>query len=284
LVKGHILVSNFNNSSNLQGTGTTIVDISPEGAVRVFAQIDAATLPGSCPGGVGLTTALVVLRSGWMVVGSLPTSDGTAATAQAGCLLLLDSNGHVVETISGTRDRAAINGPWDMTAFDGEAVVGLFVTNVLNVTVAAGRSVVNDRTVVRLILSIDDEDSTPKEVRRTVVGSGFPERMDPAALVIGPTGLGLGEDGTLHVADTLGNRIAAIHNALMRFSTGGTGVTVSSGGGLNGPRFCYRAEWKHPDGQLRGRYPDRNHAQGVTVRAERQLSMERWTAPPLPRL
>ena len=31
LVSGHILVSNFNNSNNLQGTGTTIVDISPSG-------------------------------------------------------------------------------------------------------------------------------------------------------------------------------------------------------------------------------------------------------------
>ena len=67
------------------------------------------------------------------------------------------------------------------------------------------------------------------------MGSGFPERTDPAALVIGPTGLGLGRDGTLYVADTLGNRIAAIPNALRRFTTGGTGRTVSSGGGLNGP-------------------------------------------------
>ena len=31
LVKGHILVSNFNNSMNWQGTGTTIVDIGPNG-------------------------------------------------------------------------------------------------------------------------------------------------------------------------------------------------------------------------------------------------------------
>jgi hypothetical protein len=31
LIKGHVLVSNFNNSSNLQGTGTTIVDIAPDG-------------------------------------------------------------------------------------------------------------------------------------------------------------------------------------------------------------------------------------------------------------
>src|SRR5579862_9808779 len=58
LVAGHVLVSNFNNSANLQGTGTTIVDIAPNGTVNLFAQIDAGTLPGACPGGVGLTTAL----------------------------------------------------------------------------------------------------------------------------------------------------------------------------------------------------------------------------------
>ena len=47
LVSGHILVSNFNNSNNLQGTGTTIVDISPNGTLKVFAQISASGLPGS---------------------------------------------------------------------------------------------------------------------------------------------------------------------------------------------------------------------------------------------
>src|SRR5215471_16166414 len=69
LTAGNILVSNFNNSANLQGTGTTIVQITPNGTVSLFAQIDAGNLPGPCPGGVGLTTALVALRSGWVVVG-----------------------------------------------------------------------------------------------------------------------------------------------------------------------------------------------------------------------
>jgi hypothetical protein len=234
LVKGHILISNFNSSANLQGTGTTIMDIAPDGTVKVFAQIDAAHLPGRCPGGVGLTTALVVLRSGWVVVGSLPTTDGTAATAQAGCLLVLNKKGQVVETLSGSRHGAAINGPWDMTAFDGGEFVELFVSNVLNGTVAANGNVVNRGTVVRIVLFID-EDSKPKEVLRTVVGSDFPERTDPAALVIGPTGLGLGKNGTLYLADTVANRIAAIPNALLRLTSGHAGSTISEGGALNGP-------------------------------------------------
>src|SRR5258708_17772239 len=35
LVAGHILVSNFNNSSNAQGTCTTIVDCAPDGSVTL---------------------------------------------------------------------------------------------------------------------------------------------------------------------------------------------------------------------------------------------------------
>jgi hypothetical protein len=71
LVRGNLLVSNFNNGSNLQGTGTTVVQITPEGAVSQFAQINADSLPGACPGGVGLSTALEVLFKGWVIVGSL---------------------------------------------------------------------------------------------------------------------------------------------------------------------------------------------------------------------
>src|SRR5271169_4626268 len=39
LKRGHILISNFNNSANSQGTGTTIVQVSPKGTLTLFAQI-----------------------------------------------------------------------------------------------------------------------------------------------------------------------------------------------------------------------------------------------------
>jgi len=228
LHQGDVLVSNFNNSSNAQGTGTTIVDDSG-GTVTQFAQISAADVP-ACTGGVGLTTALVVLRSGWVIVGSLPTSDGTSATAQAGCLIVLDSSGNVRETFSGH----GINGPWDMTALDGGGVAELFVTNVLNGTVAASPNVVNGGTVLRLLLVISGS-SPPRLAAITKIGSGFAERTDPAALVVGPTGVGLGADGTLYVADTVNSRIAAIPNAVRRFGSAGDGTTVNQGGALKGP-------------------------------------------------
>ncbi len=128
LKAGDILVSNFNNKKNLQGTGTTIMQISPKGRASVFATLTSGNLHGSCPGGVGLTTALAVLRSGWVIVGSLPTTNGMSKTAQAGCLILVDSSGKAVKTISG----GPIAGPWDMTAVDQGSKATLFVTNVLN--------------------------------------------------------------------------------------------------------------------------------------------------------
>jgi len=232
LVKGNILISNFNNSSNLQGTGTTIVQMAPDGTNTLFAQIDANNLPGPCPGGIGLTTALVVLRSGWVIVGSLPTTDGTSATAQAGCLLVLDNKGNVWETLYGS----LINGPWDMTAWDAGSSADLFVTNVLNGTVAGGGKVVHGGTVVRLTLTNITSKSAPFLQSITVIGSGFAERTDPAALVIGPTGLGLDADAeTLYVADSLNNRVTAIPLPLFRDSSAGIGATVSQGGSLNDP-------------------------------------------------
>ena len=49
LVQGDILISNFNNSATLQGTGTTIMEISPGGAVQTFAQINRAAFPVHAP-------------------------------------------------------------------------------------------------------------------------------------------------------------------------------------------------------------------------------------------
>src|SRR5215472_10254604 len=63
---GDILVSNFNNSSNAQGTGTTIVRIQASGPASVFFQ-------GTPP--LGLTTALNILRAGLVLVGNFPSPD-----------------------------------------------------------------------------------------------------------------------------------------------------------------------------------------------------------------
>jgi hypothetical protein len=246
LTQGNILVSNFNNLGNQQGTGTTIVQISPDGSFSQFARIKASELPGPCIGGVGLTTALVVLRSGWVIVGSLPTANGMSATMKAGCLIVLDSTGHPAETFYGS----LINGPWDMTASEHGDKVKLFYTNVLNGTVAANGNIVNGGTIVRMDLYATDT-QMPAIESMTVIGSGFEEQTSSSALVVGPTGVGLvspcdqydnctssdddSYDLDLVVADTLLNRIQVIPHASHRQDSAGTGLTLSSGGALNGP-------------------------------------------------
>ncbi len=231
LVAGDVLISNFNDSENLQGTGTTLVELSPSGRLTQFAHIDAHALPGPCPGGVGLTTALAILPGGYVVVGSLPTSNGKAATAMPGCLIVLDASGHPVETISGP----PIDGPWDMTSVSEGANATLFVTNVLNGTLAGGETPTDEGTVVRIRLHVGPQ-RPPRATSEQVIATGFPERTDPAALVVGPTGVALGQNGVLYVADTQGNRIAAIPNALGRgMPVSGGGTTVTEGGFLKSP-------------------------------------------------
>jgi hypothetical protein len=223
LHRGDVLVSNFNNSANVQGTGTTIVEVSPHGKVSLFAGIKDS----KCPGGVGLTTALVVLRSGWVIVGSLPTQNG--ALSGPGCLIVLDQWGNVRKTITGY----GIDGPWDMTALDGGHVSVLFVTNVLG-GILGRHPNPNGGTVQRLVITSNPY-QTPRVLSSTKIGSGFPAKTDPAALVLGPTGVGLGRNGTLYVASTVDSRIAAIPNAVYRHHSDGTGYTVSTGGHLNAP-------------------------------------------------
>jgi hypothetical protein len=78
-------------------------------------------------------------------------------------------------------------------------------------------------------------------------GLGFTEHTDPNALVVGPTGVGLGRGGVLYVADSARNRIAAVPGALTRTTAlGGGGSTVASGGPLNDPLGLAIA----PDGDI----------------------------------
>jgi hypothetical protein len=231
LQAGSLLISNFNDKANNQGTGTTIVQISPAGKKSLFAAVDASSLPGSCPGGVGLTTALSILPGGYVVVGSLPTTNGKSATAKLGCLIVLDNSGKPVSTISGHN----IEGPWDMTSTTQGNVTTLFVSNVLNGGAAKGVHTIDNSTVLRIRLRTE-AGQAPKVIEEHVIANKIPWRDDPAALTIGPTGIALAQNGTLYLADTLSNRIAAIPEALTRVTPAADGGgTVSQGGLLKQP-------------------------------------------------
>src|ERR1700730_70791 len=125
---GEILVSNFNNNMNLQGTGTTIVRVSAGGRPAVF--FAGPPHPGGSSG-LGLSTALAVLKNGFVIVGNVPSKDGTSATVGPGSLLVIDNTGQLVSTIKDP----LIKGPWDMTVQDEGDRAIVFVSNVLAGTV-----------------------------------------------------------------------------------------------------------------------------------------------------
>jgi hypothetical protein len=241
--KDDVLVDNFNDKNNLQGLGTTIVDYNPSTKkLALFAAIPR-NLP-QCPGGVGLTTAMTMLKSGWVIVGSLPSTDGTTATRGQGCLIVLDSQGNVASVIAGPN----INGPWgNMAVIDNGASATLFVSNTgFDVGAPDDESpVINKATVLRLELAIP-AGQPPSVTSQTVIGSGFGEQADKDVFIIGPTGLALGTNGTLYVSDAIGNRIAAVANAATRTDSAGTGQEITKEGLLKRPLAMTTA----PNGHL----------------------------------
>ena len=228
--KGDVLVTNFNNKGNLQGLGTTIVDWNPETKrLSLFAAIPRH-LP-QCPGGIGLTTAMTMLKSGWVIVGSLPSQDGTTGTKGDGCLLVLDPQGNVASALTSPN----INGPWgNMATIDRGGSATLFLSNTGFGIESPGQDTVYRANVLRLELAVP-ESGPPRIQRETVIASGLGERADKDVFVIGPTGLALGRDGTLYVSDAIGNRIVAIADAATRTTSAGQGREVTKDGFLRRP-------------------------------------------------
>ena len=237
LQQGDVLVDNFNNMTNLQGLGTTIVDYNPTTRkTTLFASVPRQ-LP-QCPGGVGLSTAMAVLKSGWVIVGSTPSNDGTTNTKGNGCLLVFDANGQLAETWSGPD----INDPWgNMAVIDNGTTASLFVSmagfDVPGPQVhdeATGNSVTIPKATV-LRINLDIPQGKPPAIRdKTVVASGLNERADKDVFLIGPTGLALG-GSTLFVSDAIANRIVAIDDAPTRTTSAGTGREITKNGLLQRP-------------------------------------------------
>ena len=200
LAHGDILISNFNNSQNQQGTGTTIVDISKSGAQTLFFQGGP---------GLGLTTALGTLRAGFIVVGNGPTSDGSSGTATAGSLLVINNQGVQVQSITSP----AINYSWDMTLVDEGDTAIAFVSNAL------------DGTVNRLEFAVTSSGLTLN--KWTTIGSGYMHRGDPVSLFVAPTGSAYDrERDILYVASTGDNAVYAIQQASTRTSSAGVGHLI----------------------------------------------------------
>jgi len=241
--KGDVLVDNFNNAKNLQGTGTTIIDYNPSTKkISLFAKIPDNLK--NCPGGVGLSTAMTMLKSGWVIVGSTPSKDGTTGTKGDGCLIVLDSKGNVAKTIAGPN----INDPWgNMAVIDNGSTATLFVSNAgfgLGAPDTSNTNV-NRATVLRIDLAIP-AGKLPIVKSQTVIADGLSERADKDAFLIGPTGLALSNQSTLYVSDALNNRIIAIDKATTRQDSAGTGREITKDGLLHHPLAMTTA----PNGNL----------------------------------
>ncbi|HEV2383227.1 MAG TPA: hypothetical protein VG206_25960 [Terriglobia bacterium] len=200
LKAGDILVSNFNNSQNLQGTGTTIV--------RIHNGVQSLFFQGTAP--LGLSTALQVLKKGYVLVGNFPSVDGTCGTASDGSVLVINSNGQEVSSIINNQ---MIVGPWDSTVYDQGATVKLFVANGLNGTIS------------RLNLSVGS--SGVSVTSTATIASGYMFQCDAATFVDAPTGLVYEPaSDTLYVASTLDNEVFAVPHAGTATQDEGTGSVV----------------------------------------------------------
>ncbi len=223
LAPGDVLVSNFNNSGNEQGRGTTIVQLRPSGpiappgnAITFFPH--NGTRPSTSVR-QGLSTALGVLQAGLVLVGNVPTSDGTFATIGQGALQVIDKNGHLLQTLV---DSKFLDGPWDLALDDQGTSAHVFVSNVLN------------GTVTRLDVSVKSNGVTV--LQKVVLGTGYTHVPNAAALVLGPTGLAFdAESDTLYVASTADNAIYAVYNASHATSAVHRGVLVFADAHLRGP-------------------------------------------------
>jgi sugar lactone lactonase YvrE len=203
LSAGDVLVSNFNDNLNLQGTGSTIVAVTPSGQATRFFQGQPA---------LGLDGGLAVLKGGYVLVANVPTFDGTPATVQQGSLLILNARGQLVGTLTSSQ---YLDGPWGMTVDDHGTTADVFVSNVLN------------GTITRIVLSVSATGVAVDSM--TQIASGYSHRLDPAALVLGPAGLAFdATTDTLYVASSAVNAVYAVPNAETATGSSGTGTIIYS--------------------------------------------------------
>jgi hypothetical protein len=249
LQRGDVLVNNSNNVSNLQGTGTTIVAYRPSSKQTSLFSVLPQKLPG-CPGGLGYSGSMAMLKSGWVIVGSAPSTDGTTATKGAGCLVVLDAEGKLAAVWAGP----TIDCPWgNIELIDRGDSATLFVAMAgFDVPALSVRDpdtgypvTVRKGTVLRLELAIP-AGKVPTIVGQTVIGDGFAERADLDNFLFGPTGLALRADGALIVTDGLDNRITVIADAATRTDSAGTGTLLTEGRLLAWPLNMVMT----PDGHL----------------------------------
>ena len=178
--KDDVLVTNFNSSGNLQGLGARSSTITPrQESFRPSPRCRADL--AQCPGGVGLTTAMTMLKTGWVIVGSAPSADGTTKTKGAGCLIVLDSTGKVVSMSSPANDQHALGQHGDdRQRRNGDACSSATPASASVRLKASRRS--STRRPCCASNCRSPSGKPPAVVSQTVIGSGFGAQADKDVL------------------------------------------------------------------------------------------------------
>jgi hypothetical protein len=221
IAPGDVLISNFNNTNNVQGTGTTIIKLTLNGTVvpSVAPGSGGTAVTFFTSGPTGLTTALGVLQGGFVLVGNVPTTDGTFATISPGSLQIIDRHGKLIRVVN---DNVFLDSPWDLTINDNGYQAQVFVSNV------------KSGTVSRLDLAVGSSDVTV--VRETQIATGYIVQPNAAAVILGPTGLAYDRTtDILYVASTADNQIFAVPHAGNAVSPVVKGTPIFANQHLRGP-------------------------------------------------
>jgi hypothetical protein len=229
LKTGDILVANFNNAGNLQGTGSTVVAVNKNSPAtpRVFYELPQPLDLTSDE--MGFSTALGVLSNGLVVLGNVPSVGGTGACnafdstqVGPGHLTVIGADGLKRTGGNVTSLDGGVDGPWDLTIVPESATKAIIF--VANLNVGGG---IDHGQVLRkdLTLTVDGGISS---VTTTVIAAGYTTRCDSAAFVVGPTGLAYDSSSkTLYVASTGDNAIFEIDNADTAGASNSPGTIVA---------------------------------------------------------
>jgi DNA-binding beta-propeller fold protein YncE len=127
-------------------------------------------------------------------------------------LLVIDRHGQLLGTLA---NPSLINGPWGMAVLDRGDAAQIFISNVLN------------GTVTRFDLAVSDDGESLAVINAIQIASGYDHRFDPAALVLGPSGLSYNaQQDILYVASSADNAVYAISGAGSLSGSAGTGTLI----------------------------------------------------------
>ncbi len=201
LQKGDLVVCNFNDKANVQGTGTTVDYMS--------------SVPGSKP--TQLTQSSSLLGCASLVINSF--DETFSADSGAKDAIGDDSNGKIKQTLKSS----LLVEPWGTAYVPSQTGYppgdGLWVSDA-----STGK-------IVRINLG------TGGKPTFTPVISGFAVNHGKPGSILGPSGLQYNQKSdTLYVIDGVNNTVVAFHHAYNQFNTANEVVVGSNGMTFTGPK------------------------------------------------